>query len=245
MLTGGRLAFRCESPELLERGVDSTLRLHPARGGTAVTPTSASVTVYDAAGTVIVSAQAATCADGQAAYTVPAATTASLALGDRWTVVWSVLMPGETVARTVRTPAALCRSLPHPVVSNQDLYRRVRALDPDGPAPMTSLQDFGPYLEDAWQTVQSKLLEVDRWPWRILAPHQLREPHLLLTLARIWADEATRNNELQDQADSYRQQFELAWGGLEVLYDETESGQVGQGTSVPVRPSLWLGGRMP
>lgn len=245
MIGAGRVSFRSEARDLLVRGVDTPVRLLPSRGGTALTPSSATVTLLDASGATLVSAATATCADGEAVYTVPGSLTASLPLGDRWTLVWSCLLPGETTARTIRGGAALVRAVPHPVLASADVYRRVRALDPAGAAPMTSLPDLEPFLVDAWSSLVELLDSAELRPWLVIEPHQLREPHLLLTIARVWADEATRNNGVQDTADRALAAFEACWAGLALRYDRDDTGAAANASATPTTPSLWLGGVMP
>lgn len=241
---GGRVAFRSDALDLLEQGVDSVLRLYPARAGTAITPTSATVTVRDGAGVVRVDAQPATCADGQAAYTVPAATTAPLSLGEGWTVTWSVVLPDETIPHVVRFDAALVRRRLYPVVTEQDLYRRVRSLDPAHQAALTSLQEYSGYLDDAWATLEQLALAAGRRPWLVVNPQALREPHLVLTLQRIFEDEATRQNALAEVAQSYRDQFRAAWDTARVQFTYPDTDTAAGPPRAPTG-SLFLGGVMP
>lgn len=243
------VAFRSDSPELIERGSDSVLRLRPARAGSALTPTSATVTVTDPNGTVVVNAGVATCASGAASYTVLGSVTTGLALGERWQVVWSVFLPGESVARQVGPlETHLVRHRLYPVISDQDLFRRVSALDPSSPSCITSVTDYSPYLDDAWALVQEKLVAKGDRPWLVMSPQALREVHLQKTLQLVFEDLSTRlNPAYADQAKDYRQQFTDAWTDLRFLYDRTDGGTVAGAAAGRKSPggSVWLGGRMP
>lgn len=252
MLTSDQapVAFRSDSVELVERGTDTVLRLRPARAGSSLTPTSATLTLTDPAGRVVIDAAAATCTadSGQAAYTVPAATTAALELGERWTVTWSVVLPGESVARTVRCEAALVRARLYPVVSDQDLFRRCSSLDPSRDAVITSIDDYSPYLDDAWSRVQEMLLAKGDRPWLVLSPAALRETHLTQTLAFVFDDLATRlDPAYAETAKGYRSQSAAAFRDVRFVYDRSDSGSAGGASSGRKSPggSIWLGGRMP
>lgn len=250
MLTSDQapVAFRSDSVELVERGTDTVLRLRPARGGSAITPTSATLTLTDPGGAVVVDEDDATTPTGQAVYTVLGATTASLALGERWTVTWSVLLPGESTARTVRLEAALVRARLYPVVDDQDLFRRVSSLDPSKDAVITTIEDYSPYLDDAWGLVQRYLQAKGNRPWLVLSPEALREVHLLKTLQLVFEDLSTRlNPAYAEQAKDYRQQYAAAWLDVKFTYDLGDTGSAG--TAAPGRKSaggsVWLGGRLP
>ncbi len=242
------VAFRSDlSVELFERGVDTVLRLRPARAGSAITPTSATVTITDASGTVVVSAAAATCTagSGMAVYTLTAATTASLALGEGWTLTWSVLLPGETVARSHRLEAALVRARLYPVVSDQDLFRRVSSLDPSNSARITKIEDYSPYLDDAWAIVQDRLVAKGDRPWLILSPASLREVHLVTTLQLVFEDLASRLNvAYADRALEYKTQARDAWTDVRFVYDRSDSGKVASADAgrKGAGGSVWLGG---
>lgn len=241
------VAFRSDtSVELVERGTDTTIRLRPARAGSALTPTSATITVLDANGTAVVSAGVATCtaSSGQATYTVLGATTTALPFAERWTVVWSVLLPGESVARTVRTEAALVRARLYPVVSDQDLFGRVSGLNPESDVPICTIEDYSPYLDGAWSTIQEKLIAKGRRHWLVLSPASLRELHLVLTLERVFEDLASRLNPAwAETAAQYRTNVRDEWGDLKLVYDESDTGTVGgAGARRSANGTTWLGG---
>ncbi|MEQ1571070.1 MAG: hypothetical protein ABMA64_35905 [Myxococcota bacterium] len=243
MLSDDTTAFRADAPELIERGTDTVVRLRPSRAGAALTPTSAAVTLRDASGAVVIAAAPATCAGGQAVYTVAGATSSPLALGPGWSVSWTVRLPGESVDRTVRIEAAMVRARLYPVVSDADLFRRARALDPANPRSRDSaVQDYSTFLDDAWSRIHERLNAVDRRPWLILSPHALREVHLTLTLALVYEDLAARNASYVERAKEFRQQYRDAWSELKFVYDESDTGAVAGQRKAHPGPT-WLGGR--
>ena len=252
MLTSDQapVAFRADATELIERGTDTTLRLRPARGGAAITPDAATLTLTDPSGTVVVDAEVAVCTadSGQAAYVVPGSVTSALALGERWTVTWSTTLPGESFSRAVRLEAALVRARLYPVVSDQDLFRRVSSLDPSKDAVITTIEDYSPYLDDAWSLVQRYLLAKGDRPWLVLSPEALREVHLLKTLQLVFEDLSTRlNAAYASQAADYRAQYAAAWVDVKFVYDRGDQGLAGRSASgrKGAGGSVWLGGRMP
>lgn len=244
------IAFRSDGVELIERNVDTVLRLRPARAGVAITPSSATVSVYDAAGTTIVDAQAATCTpgSGQAVYTITAATTASLSLEEGWRVEWTPVVSGITYA-TVVLEAALVRHRIYPTATDQDLYQRVSGLNPASRSPLSGqINDFSSYLDAAWAEIGDRLIAKGDRPWLVMSPQALRRPHILLTLALIFEDFRTRLNPAYEAAAmDYRGQFLDAWNALRFDYDRDQDG-LGDGEGAtkqaPGGAGVWLGGVM-
>lgn len=214
------IAFRSDSTDQLVRGRDSVLRLRPARGA-AVTPTACTVTVTDAAGDVIVAAGGCSLSmSGLATFTVAAALTADLPAGDGWRVTWLVTLPGETVPREVQTTAALVLNQLYPVISDEDLFRRVSLLNPAHSACIVTIVDYSPYLDDAWALIHARLVGEGRRPWLIISPDALREAHLCLTLALVFEDLAvgTELNAVFDKkGKEFRTQYGEAWSHIDMV----------------------------
>ena len=206
------------------------------RGGQLVAPTGGTVTLYDDGNNVIVNAQTVTISNSIASYSVSGATTSGLDLARGWRVEWSLTMP-DGLAHTFRNEAGLVRCVPFPVVSELALYRRCPALDPAGPACITRSTDYQPAIDDAWITIRNRLDELGTRVELIVSPTRLRESHILLTLAVIFDDLASRNPAHQATAESYRKQFEAAWARSSIEIDTDDDGE---GDTVrPTRPPLW------
>lgn len=232
-------AARWDLPiELLERGESNTLRLRLYRSGAPAPPSSATVSVYDASGVALVDEESATISGGIAAHTVAGAVTADEPLGSGYRVVWTA------DSRTYDTPAALCRRLVYPTVTDVDVRRRWPYLDAGNLGSLTSAATWQGLIDDAWLTIQHRLIESGRRPWLILSPSSLREPHLLLSGARIHDALASRGNPvMQDRAMQLHRQWEASWGRVAMDYDEDEDGQVDDTERrMAATSSIWLGG---
>jgi hypothetical protein len=80
---------RFPGPRFIVRNVAETIELRVYRDGALVTPSAVTVSVYDANKTAVVDAESATVSASVASYTIPAATTANLDLGQGWSIKWT------------------------------------------------------------------------------------------------------------------------------------------------------------
>jgi hypothetical protein len=231
---------RLVGPEVVEAGVAAAVTCPVYRDGALVAPASATITIYDRDGTAQVSAAAATITASVATYTVAAATSASWVKGDGWRIEWAAAIAGATV--TFRRDLAVVYRRLYPVVTDADLLRLHTDLSRRMPSTETSYQD---YLDEAWATIEGRLIATGKRPWLVLAPSALREVHLHATLARIFRDFAqggpgTAEWEL---AADYERRFDAAWAAL-VFPQATTDGSPGSlARQRAARPSLWLSGR--
>jgi hypothetical protein len=218
------LTARHELPDLIERGQVAALRCPVYRAGAIVSPVGGTVTVLDAAGEVVTTAPVQVLG-GVATHTVLGPVTAALPYGEGWRVRWSLSFHGEG-DYTFENEAMLVRVSPSPVVTEADLYRRASSLDPAGHAPITALDDYAAYIDEAWVMISHRLIGEGRRPWLVMSPSSLRECHALLALGLIFEDLMTRLNvAFGEQAAMYRRQYEEAWGRLRFSYDEDQDGQ--------------------
>lgn len=232
-------AARWDLPlELLERGQANTLRLRLYRSGAPVVPSTVTVSVYDGSDAAIVDEETATIGDGESTYTVAGATTTDLPLGSAYRVVWTA------DGRTYDIPAALCRRLVYPTITDIDVRRRWPYLDAGNRGTLTATSTWQGLIDDAWLTIQHRLIEAGRRPWLVLSPSSLREPHLLLAGARIHDALASRGNPvMQDRAMQLHAQWEASWGRVSMDYDEDGDGRVDDSERrLAAESSVWLGG---
>jgi len=232
-------AARWDLPmELIERGVATTIRLRLYRDGAAHVPTTVTVSVYNAAGTALVDEASATISGGESSYTFAGSVTTSEQLGSTYRVVWTA------DGRTYDIPAALCRRLVYPTVTDVDVRRRWPYLDSGTRGTLTTAATWQGLIDDAWITIQHRLIESGRRPWLILSPGSLREPHLLLAGARIHDALSARGNPvMQDRADQLQRQYDAAWGRVVFDYDTDEDGVVDDpDRRTAAESSVWLGG---
>lgn len=207
--------------------------------GAVATPTDGTVNLYDPNHELIADAEPVAVLNGIATYTVPGATTSALEVGRGWRVEWALEMPDGDVHDFVNE-VILCRSIPHPVVTERTLYARVPSLDPAGPAAISARTEYRSFLEESWTQIRNLLLARENRAELILTPSVLREPHVLLTLALVFEDLATRLNAAHVEiAKSYRAQFDASWASLDLRdYDSDDDGEAD--TARPARGSTWL-----
>jgi hypothetical protein len=243
-LTDQAYTARIPVPHLIVRGTDTTISCPVYLSGSLVVPTSGTVSVYDDGGNVVVNAAAVTITDSIAVYSVLGATTSSYSLADGWSVRWSITLTGGAVV-TPRSDAALIRQAVYPVISDVDVYRRVPALDPSSQSVITRSANYQSYLDEAWTTIQLRLIGLGERPWLVMSPSALRDPHLMLTLALIFEDLASRiNPAYSDRAAAYRQDYEAAWRQMSYRYDTDDDGTADdKGARRSAVGSLWLVGR--
>lgn len=226
-------------PDLIVRGADHVLRVEIHRDGARLVPSAAEVTVFDAAGDEVVAGAAATVAsDGRVTYTVTAATTADLTLGEGWRVEWTLTVSG--VDYVARTDAALVRSSIYPVARVADLYARQPRLDPSGSSPIDRAPHHQEVLDDAWLSILDRLLAMGRRPNLVVSPSSFREPHVCLALERAFRRLASPDNDYGQMADTYASQYRDAWGDLRLVYDTGDTGQAPVSGRVSPTPTVWL-----
>lgn len=234
---------RATAHECLERGRDNLLKQPMVRAGVNVAPSSGTVTVYNASGTVVVANAAVTITASVAEYNLGASTLAGEPLGEGWSIVWSLTMP-DGVEHTVRRSASLVVSRLHPPASAADLFQRIRALNPAHASPITALTlaDFDDYLDAAWLQIEDRLKRRGRRPWLVVSSEALRELQIVGTLALIFEDLATRNQEAHGpRAQSYREQARLEWAETRFEYlAEDTTGAASSADQAGAGGTLWL-----
>jgi len=236
------ISARFTHADYLVRGVDAALSCPLWQSDALVEPSTGTCTVYDANGTSIDSDDVVV-TGSIATRTVPAASLPStLAFAEGWRVEWSLVVSGDTLV--FRNEAALVRSALAPAASDQDLYRRVSGLDPNGSKPIHSLTDLQVYMDEAWLIILGKLTAKGRLPYLIVNSHALREPHILLALSLIFEDFATRLNEKHiETAQMYRSRFNDAWNDVRVTEDTDQDGDADGSRRVSVSGSMWMTSR--
>lgn len=212
---------RIPVPYDIVRGQATTLRCPIYRDAELVSPSSGTCTVYDSS-SVIVSTGTTTLSSSVSTYTFTPSST--LTLGEGWRVEWSLTI--SAVIHVFRSDAALVRQALYPVISDQDLYRRVSGLNPSGAAPLSSLTTYQDYLDEAWTTLVLRLISKGNRPALISSPSALREVHILLSLSLIFEDFAVRLREsFAEDAARFREMYESEWSRLNFTYDTSDSGQ--------------------
>lgn len=191
-----------------------------------VAPSGGTISIYDESGQLVVEDEPVVLDNDDLTYEVlPAMVPATLSLSDRWQVRWKVSFPGKP-DQLITQPAHLCRSRILPVISDYHLLRRHSDLNNLLPADQPSWQS---YLDDAWEDIQIRLLEMGRRPYLILSPFSLKGVHTAMTLARIFRDLSTYTQgpgKYAELASHYEEEAEKLWGSIRFDYDFDEDGFV-------------------
>lgn len=222
--------------QAIEVGHDSTITAPVYLSGALVVPVSAECSVYDDNGGLVTTV-AATIVGSIATVVVPGATTAGRMPADGWRLEWLLTLAAG--ALRARTDAALVRRVLYPVVTDLDLYRVAPALQP-GDGAITRRTNYQPFLDEAWQRIEDRLVQAGRRPWLIISPGSLRQCHLLGTLILIFEDLAMQNGTgLAEAAAKYRQDYEAEWGRIVLTYDADNDGQAD--TRLGAKPAVIWG----
>lgn len=234
--------------EQIERGRTNTLKCPVYRDGVVVAPSAASFTLYNPAGTAVVSAAAGSIVSSVAQYALTSATVSSYSYGDGWAVEWTLAMP-DSVAHTFRTDAALVRRSLYPVVSDVELFARVPGLSPSAAAPLTRATTYQDRIDEAWRMLTRRLLIEGHLPWLTTDAHAFREAHLCLSLSLVFRDLATRTEQADglfaSEAQRYAEAYEAAYRTTRIRVDRDEDGAPDSTTRKPAASVVWFGGGAP
>lgn len=235
------LSARFLLPDLIERGRPNALSCPVWQDGALVSPSSGTVTIWDGSGTKRVDAATVVVTASIATYSYTPA--ASLDYGEGWRVEWSLVI--DSVTHVFRNDGALVRVNLYSPITDADLFRRVSSLNPAGTAPISSVDDYQDYLDEAHVVIQQRLISKGNRPNLVLNPSSLREAYITLTLSLIFADFATRlNDSYETMSHEYKRDYQAAWADLRFVYasgDEEENG--GGRRRRAAQPTMWLTGR--
>lgn len=232
-----------DGPEEILWKLTTTLTCPVRKGGVVVAPSSGTITVYNAGGTKVVDGAVVTIVDGVATYEVTPAMVADETPGAGWWVAWVLVIGGETVEPD--NEASLVRRKLYPVLTDQDLFRRVPALDPSEAdtfwdSDVTNLESW---RDEAWTEIKDRLVEEGVRPALTLSPTAFRRVHRALTLALIFEYLATTlSQEHAQTGERYRAEFKDAWGDLRFIQDADEDGEPDSTDREPAVGTVWLGG---
>lgn len=236
-----RYSVRLPLPDLIVRGRSHALYAPVYLDGELEVPSSATVTVYDATNTAVISAVAASITNGIATYTIGSGDLSSYAVGEGWRVEWAVTLSSGEVLYP-RNDAALVRNGLWPVVTDRDIARRVPGLSPTGRVPQTKAVSYQDALDEAWLEIQLRLIARGNRPNLILEPSALRQPHLFLAIALVLEDQEIRSQPVfEAKAQQYRAMYEQAWSELAPRYDTSDDGYADTRRR-PAAATVWLCG---
>lgn len=209
--------------ELVELGTAQTLTLRLERDAKPVTPSAATVSLFNTQGEAVVDAATAT-PGSPSVYVLASSVLDDEDPGEGWSVKWSVTVDGEELAYTFPVILVLRRIVPR--IGHSDLIRRYPHLDARDSYAVTRQPNWQSMIDDAWRTMQVELIQQGRRPWLISDYAALMEPHILLTAARIHDTFGARGNATMiDQADRLRAQYYRAMDKAVLRYAEDATGR--------------------
>jgi hypothetical protein len=234
---------RFEGVEEVVWTLTTTLECPVYEDGNLVAPTAGTITIYNAAREKVVDGVAVTIAGSVATYIVASATVADETPEAGWQVVWSLTLSGDT--HEFDNEAALVRRKLYPVLTDQDLFRRVPALDPSADDTFwdSDITNLESWRDEAWTEINDRLVEEGVRPALTLSPTAFRRVHRALTLALIFEYLATTlSQEHAQTGERYRDEFKSAWGDLRFVVDEDEDGDPDSTEREPAIQTVWLMG---
>jgi len=233
--------------EAIQRATTQTIECAVYRDGASVAVTSGTVTIKDSGGVDVVAAGVVTVVGGVATYEITAATVpATMALSDRWTVRWDLVMPDRTQVYPFRREAALALTGEiYPVITDLDMTTAHTELAQWASKYNANLQN---YQDSAWKQVIMRLAENGKRQYLILNSTALYTVHLSLSLTHAFRDMATQtgtDGKYWKMAELYQADYEKAWDRLQLEYDTSEDDIIDDGEQVAAEQSVWLGTVLP
>lgn len=214
---------------MLERGKQATTTLMIYEDGAAVVPTSATFTlINEEGGLVIDGAGASVSGGGELSYIVLASQIPStLSFSDSYLIEWRATIAG--VEYLFRRPCALARSRLYPVISDIDLFTFYADLNSIRPSSIASYQ---PYITEAFIEIVERLRNQGNFEYLIIDSQALRSCHLDLTFTLIWRDMDSSGlgaGRYLDLSIEHRKAFEAKFRRLRFRFDLLEDGEADDG----------------
>jgi len=229
-------------PEWIERNRNNTIKCPVYRDGALSAPSSGSVVITKADGTPLAFSGAVTVVASVAQLILTAAELpASFSVEDGWIVEWALLMPDSTT-HTFRNEAGLVRRRLYPVVTDADLIRRHSDLGDLRPSTMTSYQD---YIDEAWASIEGRLLAEGVRSALIISASAFREVHLYKTLEFIFTDfhASVGDGKWLELANQYGKLYWSSWQNLRFTVDRDDDGQMDSTDRTAAKSTIWLNSR--
>ena len=205
-------------PRFIERAKAVTVTLTLRDGEYGAEISSGTYTLLDGDRTSIqAGAVTVTAVQGVASFAVLAASV-TVDPADDWQEEWAITLSSGEV-HTIRRDVYVCRRLLYPVVSEAMLTKRV-------PDLLTICADPTPHLEEAWDDVQTRLLESGRRPYLTFNAWALKRVHVATTLAYIFRNAATYFEGVgryATEAAAYKAEADAAFSEIRLEVDTTEN----------------------
>lgn len=212
-------------PSFIERAKTVTLSMAIYEDGPSpLAPASGTFTLYDQSKVVVVTG-AVTITSSIATFQVTAAVLpTSTQLSAEWQEEWVLTLTDGRV-ETIRRDAYLCLRGLYNVVNEAMLLRRVSDL---ANLRHSSLASFQGYIDEAWSTVQGKLLQDGKRPYLVMNSWALKDVTLNYTLQYIFQDLETYmsgEGRYAKRAQEHGEAAEKAYTLLKLEYDLSQTNQ--------------------
>ena len=228
---------RWAGPTMIERGKDQTVSVKIEKDGSAAAIASATFTLYQADGTVVVDATTATIASGKITGTLAAADTPGKALGKSWLIKFDATIAGSVFS--FYNDGVCCLARLYPPIGQSDLIQRHSDAAALVSATKGNLQD---YITSAWAELTGRLY-ADAVPyWQIRTPSALREYMFARCFALIFRDYSTLldpGDRYAELADRYDAQASAAYDQIRTRIDVGED-NILEGQAKPASPVIML-----
>ncbi len=170
----------------------------------------------------------------------PALPTATMDLGDGYRERWSFVFGSETLQ--IERDAIVCRYVLACPIGKADLTRAMSSLDGSATSRVAT-PNLDDAIDEAWLTIQLRLIEAGRRPWLSTSAYALRECTLALALAMVLENISTQPAAVtMDLAQQKRKEFEQAWGRVRLTLTYV-TGEVGDARKAATPGVTWLRGR--
>jgi hypothetical protein len=229
-------------PVMLARAVPQRVEIAPlVEGGGAAPVTAATVALYGPDGAEVIAPTACTVSGGTVAatLTVPA----SARYDDRYYLVWALTITGYVTPWQHRDEAQVVRYRLSCPISHEDIVRLAPAIDATRRGAVTRTESYDGQIREAWNQIQTRLLQHGNRPNLIVSASALRTACLDLTLHLIYAMLASQqsNPAYDDARDRHWMRYDEEMGRVKLTW-AADDGDV-ELTRRNAQPgSFWLGG---
>jgi hypothetical protein len=238
---------RFNGPHLIVKGLAGTMLCPIWKDGAAFPVTAGSVKVYRPSGTEFAGGTTAIVA-GAISWSYDATEFDDEDAAEGWVFEWTITISGDYKIVARNDAAVVFREL-FPVITDIDLYRRHKDLDPSVAGSIAGTNsDYQDYIDEAWRTIQDKLIANGRRPWLAMSPTAFRQVHLYMTLELIFRDFATSMGDgakYHDLSIIYNDMAKDAWPALTYLEDTDNDGKLDSNQRrASAVSTIWLNGRL-
>lgn len=215
---------RIDGPSLIVRGVASSVSLTLERDAEEPTITSATYTLRNQAGSVVVDGRSCSISGGTMTASLLAADTEDESFGSRWLETWNATIGG--VAEDYHRDGALVLARLHPCIGQTDLTRRnseLAFLIGEG----VTVQ---PKIDEGFADLTQDLYDIGFPFWRVRSPSSFRKALIAKVEHLVYEDAATlfQNDpdRYQARADRRAEEYKAALDSLVALMDRDEDNTI-------------------